>query len=410
MTERAQPLILVVEDDETQRLVAVEVLRAQGFLAEGATDGEDGLQKARLLRPDVVMLDVLMPGLDGFTVCRTMRDDPDLHAIPVLIVTGREDTHSIEQGFESGAKDFMAKPINWGLLGYRIRFILRSSEMSRDLRVARDLAEAASAAKSAFLAMVTHELRTPLNAIIGFSDLMRLGVGNETLSAIYQGYVDDIHLSGTQLLSVINDVLEISRLDGGAVELREDTVDPGAMLSAALDTIRPSAAAGAVQLLSEIAGNLPMLWADPHRLRQAVARLLSNAVKFTPKDGTVRIRAELARDGRVRIAISDTGIGMSEADLARIVQPFQQADMRLGRNYGGLGLGVPLSLRIIKLHGGSLDYESVPGRGTTAIITLPAERTLRDARPGADGIEAAASSGVSSGNDSPPAREARQEV
>ncbi len=408
-TTRAKPLILVVEDDETQRLVATEVLRAQGFRAEGAMDGEDGLRKARRLKPDVVMLDVLMPGLDGFAVCRTMRDDPDLNAIPVLIVTGREDTRSVEHGFESGAKDFMAKPINWGLLAYRIRFILRSSEMSRDLRVARDLAEAGSAAKSAFLAMVTHELRTPLNAIIGFSELMRLGVGGETLSQIYRSYVDDIHLSGKQLLSLINDVLEISRLDGGAVELGEDTVDPGAMLGAALDEIRPSAEAGGVRLLSEIAGDLPMLWADPRRLQDAVVRLLSNAVKFTPKDGTVRIRAEVAPDGRARIAINDSGIGMSTADIARIGQPFQQADMRLGRNYGGLGLGVPLSQRIIKLHGGSLDYESAPGHGTTAIITLPAERVLRVSERGADGSESAAP-GQSSGNGPLPAGGARSEI
>ena len=368
--------ILVIEDDEVQRVLALEVLLSQGFAAEGAADGEEGLRQARALMPDLVMLDVMMPGLDGFAVCRAFKADPALKDIPVLIVTGLEDTTSIERGFDSGAKDFMTKPINWGLLGYRIRFLLRASEMRRELQVAKEAAEASSAAKSAFFAMVTHELRTPLNAIIGFSDVMRLGMGGEPLPERYRGYVDDINDSGVHLLSLINDVLEMSRLDRSSVDLQEDSVELGTLLDGAMAELKRNAEAGGITLAAEVAGAETAIWADAGRLTQAIGRLLSNAIKFSPKGSTVTLRAELA-DGRgPRITIRDTGIGMTKDGIARIEQPFYQADMRLDRSYGGLGLGVPLALGVIKLHGGTLTYESAPGEGTTAIITLPESRAL----------------------------------
>jgi CheY-like chemotaxis protein len=165
--------ILVIDDEPTQRLLTREALIQRGYRVEEADSGEAGLETARRLKPDLILLDVLMPGMDGFDVCRAIRADETLYRTPVVIVTALENLDSIEIGFEAGATDFIAKPIVWPLLGYRLQFALRSAVMETDLVLARNEAEKASLAKSALLANMGHELRTPLNAIIGFSEFLR---------------------------------------------------------------------------------------------------------------------------------------------------------------------------------------------------------------------------------------------
>jgi signal transduction histidine kinase len=249
------------------------------------------------------------------------------------------------------------------------------------LRAAKDEAEAASRTKSEFLANMSHELRTPLNAIIGFSDMIRSGmVGNDEKA---RSYASDIYNSGQYLLNLINDILEVSRIEAGKLVLHEEAVDLGATVDAALHMIESEAARAGVAVCStpaqQAGGNLPKVLADQRRVSQVLLNLLSNAVKFTPEGGTVRV-AVWRRDGAMGVAIADTGIGIAADDIPRVLEPFGQIDSQLSRKYAGTGLGLPLSVRLMQLHGGRLEIESTLGAGTTVTIAFPADRLLPDSR------------------------------
>jgi signal transduction histidine kinase len=249
------------------------------------------------------------------------------------------------------------------------------------LRAAKDEAEAASRTKSEFLANMSHELRTPLNAIIGFSDMIRSGmVGNDEKA---RSYASDIYNSGQYLLTLINDILEVSRIEAGKLVLHEEAVDLGATVDAALHMIESEAARAGVAVCSapgqQAGENPPKVLADQRRISQVLLNLLSNAVKFTPEGGTVQV-AVWRRDGAMGVAIADTGIGIAADDIPRVLEPFGQIDSQLSRKYAGTGLGLPLSVRLMQLHGGRLEIESTLGAGTTVTIAFPADRLLPDSR------------------------------
>ena len=244
-------------------------------------------------------------------------------------------------------------------------------------------AEAASEAKSRFIANMSHELRTPLNAIIGFSELLANNTGSVSLEKQAE-YAKDIHDSGRHLLSIINDILEISRLDLGSTKLAEAETDLAEVIAESLRMTRLRASEGGVTLREEPMKHLPHVNADRRLLVQALLNLLSNAVKFTKRGGEVCVGAEQQPDGGISLYVRDTGIGMSASDIARIGEPFMQVDSSLARRYEGTGLGLTIAKRLAELHGGELSISSSPGEGTTARIILPAARLVMMLVPQAD--------------------------
>ncbi len=240
------------------------------------------------------------------------------------------------------------------------------------LRRAKEDAERADRAKSAFLANTSHELRTPLNAIIGFSEVIR----NETFGPIdnprYLDYLKDIHDSGNHLLRIINDILDLSKIEAGKATLdREESVDLAATIEAAARMVQAQAEAESVALVLDCARPLPAVSGSGRMLRQVFINLLANAVKFTPSGGAVTVRAGGVGDRDVAITISDTGIGMSDEDVEIALTAFGQVDSKMARRYDGTGLGLPLAKAIVELHRGRLEIDSYPGRGTTIAVTLP---------------------------------------
>jgi PAS domain S-box-containing protein len=242
---------------------------------------------------------------------------------------------------------------------------------------AREAAELANRSKSEFLATMSHELRTPLNAIIGFSEIIEQQLLGPVGQDQYCEYAHDINESGKHLLQLINDILDVARLEVGRVALREEVTDPAALVQAGLGMVRERAQAGQVTLETALPGNLPQLWADPRRLKQVLVNVLGNAVKFTPPGGTVTIRVTADASG-LAIAVTDTGIGIAPEDLAKVMAPFGQVDSGMARRYDGSGLGLPLSRKLMDLHGGALSLESRLGAGTTVTLRFPADR-LRSA-------------------------------
>jgi signal transduction histidine kinase len=284
--------------------------------------------------------------------------------------------HILRQSLAMGIATFVALAgvSLWLALLYFHRIREREAALAAVNR-AKEEAETASRSKSDFLANMSHELRTPLNAIIGFADLMVGEKYGPLGNARYLQYIRDIGDSGKHLLNLINDVLDISKVEYGKLELHEEPIDLAEVVDACLRLVRQRAEAGQVTLATDLAAPLPPLWADSRRIRQVVLNLLSNAVKFTPTGGRVTVRASAGADG-LRIAVTDTGIGMDEAGLALALRPFGQVDSRLARRYSGTGLGLPLSKAIVELHGGRLDIDTRPGTGTTVTAVLPPTRII----------------------------------
>jgi two-component system cell cycle sensor histidine kinase PleC len=238
-----------------------------------------------------------------------------------------------------------------------------------ELRRAREQAEAASREKSRFLANMSHELRTPLNAIIGFSEALKDGMFGE-LNAKQTEYVKDIHESGHHLLSLINDILDLSKVEAGRMELELSEFDLAAALQRALALVKERAQRHGVRLNLELGSGGAALRADERKFKQIMLNLLSNAVKFTPEGGSVSVLAR-RNGGGVEIRVSDTGVGIAPEDHAALFEEFKQVGGDARRKAEGTGLGLALTKRFIELHGGEIRLESAPGAGSTFTFTLP---------------------------------------
>jgi PAS domain S-box-containing protein len=230
----------------------------------------------------------------------------------------------------------------------------------------------ASKAKSDFLAGLSHELRTPLNAIMVFSEMIR-DADNGPLDASYREYGGDINESGRHLQNIINDILDISKIEGGRLELRDEIVSIGEIAEACRRIVAAMAEVAGVSLSIDVPGSLPLIRSDRIRFQQILLNLMSNAVKFTPKGGRVSLSASIAADGAV-ITVEDTGIGMKAEDIPIALEPFRQIDGALSRRFDGTGLGLPLAKALVELHGGRLEIQSAPAAGTMVRILLPLER------------------------------------
>ncbi|MDA1327010.1 MAG: PAS domain-containing sensor histidine kinase [Proteobacteria bacterium] len=252
-------------------------------------------------------------------------------------------------------------------------------EITRQLHDAKETADTASQTKSEFLANMSHELRTPLNAIMGFSEVIKNEMFGHVAIPQYVEYARDIHASGSHLLDIINDILDLSKVEAGKFMLSEENVALEEVVFAVCNIIKGKADEKNLHIAPRLPGIMPRLYADKRALKQMMLNLLSNAVKFTPADGEVSISAKVEENGGVAIVISDSGIGISEDDMQKVLAPFGQVDSVLAREHEGTGLGVPLVKAMIELHGGTLTFDSAPGEGSVMTLRFPPERSIRSA-------------------------------
>ncbi len=247
----------------------------------------------------------------------------------------------------------------------------------QELIETKNEAELANRSKSEFLTNMSHELRTPLNAIIGFSQVIRDQLFGSDQTR-YVDYARDIHESGQLLLELIDDILDVSKLEAGKHELYEEELSIGSVVDVCMNIMKARAAANAVKISAVGFDSLPRVWAEERGMKQVLLNLLSNAVKFSTRNGLVRIEGGLAKDGGITIAVIDTGFGIAPDVLPHLFRPFRQGDNSISRQFGGSGLGLAISRRLIDLHNGRIEVQSEPGKGTTVTITLPAERIIPD--------------------------------
>lgn len=259
-----------------------------------------------------------------------------------------------------------------------IRDITEQIQAEELLLASKESAELANRAKTEFLANISHELRTPLNAIIGFSDLMQREMFGPVGSPQYADYIRDIYQSGSHLHDVINDILDLSKIEAGKMDLREEIFDPGTVIERCLRVVAPRAEENGLKLRENIGSDLPNIRGDERKFKQILINLLSNAVKFTGKGGEVSVTAGGSASGGLTIVVADTGVGMGAEQIVQALMPFGQVDSALSRKHEGTGLGLPLTNSLVDLHGGKMDVDSAPGKGTSVTVWLPHWRVVAE--------------------------------
>lgn len=374
----SRDLILVVDDNETGRYHKEKILIRAGYDVITSGDGIEALRMVTGREPRVVVLDVKLPGLDGWEVCRRIKADPGTASTLVLQVSATyvSDADTV-RALEGGADAALTEPIEPAVLVATVRSLLRVRAAEDRLRAAlageqsaRSAAEAARAAveaanqsKDEFLAMLSHELRSPLGTVLSWVSLLRSAKGDEAQTT--RG-LDVIERNVRLQMKLIDDLLDVSRIVSGKLRLEVALIDLEPVVSAALVNIRAAADAKHVRVESVVDETVGPVWGDATRLQQVVWNLLSNAVKFTPRDGTVRV-ALRGTDSSVRIEVSDTGKGIAPEVLPKIFDRFHQADPSPTRSESGLGLGLTIVRHIVELHGGTVEARS-PGLGGGATI------------------------------------------
>jgi PAS domain S-box-containing protein len=271
-----------------------------------------------------------------------------------------------------------------GEVDYAIAVVKDISDRKRaedEMRLAKEQAETASQSKTAFLANMSHELRTPLNAIIGFSEIIEGQALGPIETRRYVQYARNILDAGRHLLELINEILDMSKIEAGAATLRETEVDVRSIMDSAVRLMEEAASAAQLRVDVQAAEDLPRLIADERHVRQVLLNLLSNAVKFTPAGGSIKLAAGVTQEGDLSLSVVDTGVGIADEDIANVLRPFGQAENSLSRRHEGVGLGLSIAKSLVELHGGHLSLESKVGVGTTVTAIFPADRVRPASRP-----------------------------
>ncbi|MBL8148869.1 MAG: response regulator [Blastocatellia bacterium] len=357
---------IFIVDDSINNLTLLEIiLKTRGYTVKKAKSGREALDAIRQEPPDLVMLDIMMPEMDGYDVCRTLKSEELLKDIPIIFISALDDPFDKVKAFEVGGVDYVSKPFHAKEVIARVEVQLKIRLLQKDLEKQRLEAIEANRAKSLFLSNMSHELRTPLNAILGFAQLMQR---DPDLNEDNREKVSIILRSGEHLLTLIDDVLSLSKIEAGRMSLNEKDFDLHVLLHALQEMLGVKVKAKGLKLVFSLS-NLPhFVYGDDVKLRQILLNLLGNAVKFT-QTGTVTLRA--GWDGkRATFEIEDTGYGISQEDLVKIFEPFVQTES--GRiSQEGTGLGLALSRKFADLMKGEITVKSQLGYGTTFKLEVP---------------------------------------
>ncbi len=409
-----EKLILIVDDESFNRDIAARLVKKMGHKSVEFSSGQEILDDLDNYNPDLILLDIHMPAMNGLEVLKRLRRVSDKSELPILMITADSDPDAVVKAFELGANDYVTKPINSKTLRSRIGTHFQLSDASKQIKqfaegaerlvaqctidlqrqneeLAREVklrmaaeevlleqklaAEKENKAKSEFFTVLTHELKTPLNIAIGFADLIANNEEKQIGLEQCREYGTYISTSANQLLNIVEDILTMSSYDIGKLELKESEVNIGSVIRAALGRTKPCPSEKNIDIAIDCPDEIALI-CDQKKIQRALVNILSNAVKFSPAETSCQVKAEILDNMEIRISVSDQGVGVSPHSIEQIMQPYQQNSAGLNRTHEGLGLGLPVARAILDLHGASMGIDSVPEKGTTVFVTFPPDRTL----------------------------------
>jgi two-component system, sensor histidine kinase and response regulator len=360
--------VLVVDDEEHNRVLLRDLLEAQGHQVEEAAEGEETLRVVTAHPPDVILLDVMMPKVDGFEVCRRLKADVHTAPIPILLITALTDRQDRLTGIQAGANDFLTKPIDTQDVLLRVGNALYTKQLYDQLadnyRRLRELEQL----RDDLTHMIVHDLRTPLTAVL--AGMQSVEMAGE-LSAEQQQCLQLAQSGGRTLLGLINDVLDVSKIEDGSLRLEYEEISVADLIEQALQEIQVLAQIKGISLVRNIGADVLTAQADGEKLRRTLVNLIGNALRFTPREGTITVSARLKGDeGSVTFSVSDTGEGIPSEAFERIFEKFGQVET--GRRQKlSTGLGLPFCKMVVEAHGGRIWVESELGKGSTFSLTIP---------------------------------------
>lgn len=399
VAEEPPARILIVDDVADNRTILGRRFERRGFAIAEADSGRGALELVDAGAFDVVLLDVMMPDMNGLEVLRRIREKHSDVQLPVIMVTGKTESQDIVEALTAGANDYITKPVDFAVALARVntqvgrrraeehvrlanealsranedlerRIAERTVELvetNEQLRVAMGEAQAANKSKDEFLVIVSHELRTPLNGMIGMGQML----AKTELSDQQQKMTGIINASADQLHGVVADLLDTLDLTAGGLTLHREIAPLGELVKAASEAAQAKAAAKGLAFRLEVAAGADgPVETDPQRLRQVLGKLLDNAVKFT-EAGEVSLTVQRAGAEQVVLEVRDTGVGFDDETARRMFNPFEQADGSLTRRFGGVGLGLAICRGLVELMDGAITADSRPGEGATFRVELP---------------------------------------
>lgn len=361
--------VLVIDDDPIYRETARMFLTMLGRNVSLAENGQAGLRLLGEKSFDILIVDMEMPDISGLEVIRQLRMKPELADLPVIMVTSRDDAMAIDRAYELGASSFVVKPVNWTLLDHYLRFVCRAAGNETIARKAQAQAEMLGQTKDNLLSVLRHEMKTPLNAIIGFTKLAAEARESGDLVGMRE-HLEAVQESGKRLMQSFADMSTYSDLISGRIVTVCEPTAPGWIVDDVLESRSREIAEAGLVIVRDDAAPSVKIPCDQTLLASALGRVVDNVIHHAKGATTVRLSVR-HWPGEVVISVTDDGEGMEPQDIGRCLEPFSQGDMSLSRPNQGLGMGLPIALGIVALHGGTLEAESKPGEGMSVRLHLP---------------------------------------
>ena len=361
--------VILIVDDKEENLAALVAALGDDYEVSVACDGESALETIDIISPDLILLDVVMPEMDGFEVCRRLKADTATSAIPVLFLTSLSDSAAKTRAFAAGAVDYITKPFDIAEVRARVHTHLVIYLMGLELEEQKERAVENAKMKAEFLATMSHEIRTPLNGILGMTQLLL----ETSLTSKQLELTQTISDSGNSLLTIINNILDNSKLEAGKLELENIAFQPRKLVESVRVLLAGRVAEKGLHLYVEVDNAVPAaVIGDPNRIRQVLMNLLGNAIKFT-QTGFICISLVLGSEGMLFFSVTDTGIGIRKEDRKRLFKEFSQVDSSISRKYGGTGLGLAICKKIVTVMQGKIGVKSELGKGSEFWFEIPAE-------------------------------------
>jgi len=361
--------ILIVDDDRLNLRILRRILETEGYVLADAASGEQALVTYEQFQPDLVLLDVMMPGIDGFETCRELKRLHGDNCAPVIFITAKNDSDDVVAGLTAGGVDYLPKPFHTKEVLARIRTHLQNQLLAEQLKSLVEQLSKANAAKNRFLGMAAHDLRNPLASIRGLAEFLRDGVVGK-LTPDQLDLIDTIHDASQSMLSLVNDLLDVATIEAGELKINPSPNDLGELVTKSVYLANIDAAKKQTRIVFHPSGPGPLLALDAAKIRQVVDNLLSNAVKYSPPRATVTV--ELRTDkSTCSIGVKDQGPGIPPEERDRLFKDFSRLSAKPTGGEQSTGLGLAICRKIIEAHHGSVLAENLPAGGCEFRITLP---------------------------------------